>query len=96
MGCQAVVIAIVIIQNLGTLIFGDCLKIFWNELKYDTSGGANDSVAMIYRELQVLGNVNNDVQGVTTFVLHATLICISFCVALQQQLQFARNLGMKI
>lgn len=30
-GCQAAVYAIIIFQILGTLIFADCITIFWNE-----------------------------------------------------------------
>lgn len=47
LGSQAAAFAVVIIQNLGTLILVDYLKIFWNRLKHEApKGRVRESVVL--------------------------------------------------
>lgn len=82
LACKAAVLAVIIIQNLGTLIFVDCMKIFWHRLKQEAHKGQIREGMVLYRKLQVLGIINNHVQGaMTTLVLVGATIGFSFCLA---------------
>lgn len=57
----------------------DCIKTFWNRLKQEALQGRVQEGATLFRELQVLGNVNNCVQEMmTTMVLVGATLCLAF------------------
>lgn len=50
------------LQCLGNMIFVDCLRGFWAQLKLQIFKGPAEHACRIYQELQILGNFNNHIQ----------------------------------
>lgn len=76
-GFQATIFVIIMIMVLGTLILLDCLKIFWIQFSKAKSTVSRNEAMKLYREVQILGNLCNDIQQkimVTSLVLIGIVI----------------------
>lgn len=81
-GSQASVQVIGILQCLGTTILLDCLKIFWLQLEEEKSPCRVENKCLVFREVQVLGKLNNSIQRgmMTTSMLGCIIILLGFCL----------------